>query len=507
MRSEQALKNMMANIGLQLIVFLSGIILPRFYLEAYGSSVNGMITSVGQFLSYLGLAEAGVGTASLVALYGPLANEKHDEVNSILSATKRFYNKSGVIFLTLTMGLSVVYPLLISKQLDAGMVRGMIVVLAASILIDYFFVGKYKVFLTANQKGYVVVSIQAVGTILNTVITIIMIQQGFQVVLVKLVATGVYVLRFFVLRYYVKKKYPNVRFDAKPNYSALHQRGAALLHQVVGIIVNNTDVVVLTIFLGRGSLLEVSVYGIYNMVVYAINMLLTSFSNGLTAGFGEVISKGEEDVLVRSFSNYEYMYMIILFVVSTCMWVLLLPFVAVYTQNMKDVNYIRPIAGVLFTLIVFLQNVRTPGMTIIGAAGHFKETRKQAILEAVINIVVSMLLVWKFGMVGVLLGTACSYGYRSLDILIYNCKYLVKGTGKTTAKRIGRNVVLMIVLIALGGNLVPQVMSSFLSWFGYSLVFGGISFLLFVALNYICEPSEATLLVNRVWSIIRKKEK
>ena len=51
MRGKQAFKNMVANLFLQVIVLLSGLILPRFILEAYGSSVNGMITSVNQFLT------------------------------------------------------------------------------------------------------------------------------------------------------------------------------------------------------------------------------------------------------------------------------------------------------------------------------------------------------------------------------------------------------------------------------------------------------------------------
>ena len=63
----------------------------------------------------------------------------------------------------------------------------------------------------------------------------------------------------------------------------------------------------LTICLGAKSLLEVSVYGIYMMVVNAVNQLMTSFSNGLTAGFGEVIAKNEEETLKKSYSSYEYM--------------------------------------------------------------------------------------------------------------------------------------------------------------------------------------------------------
>ena len=161
MRSKLAFKNMAANLFLQVIVFLSGIILPRFILEAYGSSINGMITSVNQFLMYLGLAEAGVGTATVVALYNPLALKRTDEVNGILSASRRFYNRSGMLFLGLVLVLVYVYPFLISRQLDTGLVRGMVFVLASSTLVDYFFLGKYRALLMANQEGYVVALIQA----------------------------------------------------------------------------------------------------------------------------------------------------------------------------------------------------------------------------------------------------------------------------------------------------------------------------------------------------------
>lgn len=205
MRSEQALKNMIANLLLQVIVFASGIILPRFFMEAYGSNVNGMITSVNQFLGYLGLAEAGVGTASVVALYAPLANHNTDEVNSILSATRRFYNRSGMLFLSLVGVLTFVYPFMISRQLDDAAVRGMILVLASSTLVDYFFLGKYRVLLTANQQGYVVALIQSAGTIVNMVLSIILIYRGANVLLVKAVATGVYMLRLFLVRNYAKE--------------------------------------------------------------------------------------------------------------------------------------------------------------------------------------------------------------------------------------------------------------------------------------------------------------
>ena len=506
MRSEQAFKNMAANLFLQIAVFISGIILPRFILQAYGSSINGMITSVNQFLTYLGLAEAGVATASVVALYTPLALGRKDEVNSILSAARKFYNRSGVLFLSLTAVLVFIYPFFISGQLDNSLVRWMIVVLAGSTLVDYFFLGKYRVLLMANQEGYVVALIQSAGTVANMVVSIGLIYAGASVLAVKAVATGVYVLRLFLVKAYAKKKYPDLDFHAQPAEGALKQKNAALFHQVVTIIVNNTDTTILTICLGSRSLLEVSVYGIYMLVVNAVNQLLTSFSNGLTAGFGEVIARREEETLKKSYSDYEYMYFLIFFVVVACMGVLLIPFISVYTIDMKDVQYVRPVIAALFTLLVFLQNVRIPGLTIICAAGHYKETRYQAGLEAAINIVVSLALVWSMGMTGVLIGTVCSYGYRSFEIILYTNRHLIPGTAKTAFIRIIRNLIITGVLISLGIWLIPQNMTSFINWFIYAVAAGVVSVVLIVGVNYIAEPQEFKNLILRILGIVSRKK-
>ncbi len=504
MRSRQAAKNMIASIFLQGVVFLSGIILPRFFLQEYGSNINGMVTSINQFLVYLGLAEAGIGTASLVALYTPLANHDQEEINGVLSASRRFYNRSGYLFGALTAGLALIYPYLITQQLSASLVRTMILILASSTLVDYFCLGKYKVLLTADQRGYVVSYIQAFGTILNMLVTILLIAQHANVLIVKAAATLVYILRFFFVRAYVRKHYKEVDYHVPAKMDRLKQKNAALLHQVVGVIVNNTDVALLTICLGSRSLLEVSVYGTYNMVVYAVNLFLNSFSNGLTAGFGEVISKKEKEVLKQSFSSYEYVYMMVVFGIFICVWILILPFIAVYTLNVTDTDYIRPVSAVLFTLIVLLQNIRIPGLTIICAAGHFRETRHQAVLEAVINIVVSLALIWKYGMNGVLFGTVCSYGYRSVEIMIYNSRYLVGGTGKTTLYRILRNGCVSAVLIGSGIHFVPRQMTSFWIWGLYGAAVFAAAAVSLGVINYLCEPKEFQKLFQRFQNIIQK---
>ncbi|MFQ9662275.1 MAG: hypothetical protein ACLR0M_11315 [[Clostridium] symbiosum] len=89
MRSKQALKNVVSNLFLQIVTAISGLLLPRFYLLVYGSAMNGMVSSVSQFMAYLMLVEAGISAASIVSLYAPLADDNQENINGVLSAVKK----------------------------------------------------------------------------------------------------------------------------------------------------------------------------------------------------------------------------------------------------------------------------------------------------------------------------------------------------------------------------------------------------------------------------------
>ena len=183
-----------------------------------------------------------------------------------------------------------------------------------------------------------------------------------------------------------------------------------------------------------------------------------------------------------------------------------MPFVSIYTMNVSDANYIRPVSALLFTTIILLQNIRIPGLTIICAAGHFKETKRQAILEAVINVGVSLTLVWKFGMNGVLFGTVCSYGYRSFEIVFYTSRHLVKGCAKKSMFRIFRNVLVVALLCIVGIYVIPQNIASFITWLLYAIGMVAVRVFTIVGVNYVVEPDEFKELLLRVKGILKRKK-
>lgn len=505
MRSKSALKNILANLILQITAAISGLILPRFFIIAYGSTMNGMIVSVTQFISYMALVEAGVSAASIVGLYKPLADNNIVEVNRILSATKRFYYRSGIFYIALLVILVAAYPLLVKNQIDEGLTRFMIIILASSNIVDYFFLGKYKVLLMANQKGYVIMLAQTLGTALNAVITVILILQGCNVLLVKLVATVIYILRFIIVWYYVRKHYKYVSFNEKPNYRAINQRWAALFHQVTAVIVNNTSVVVMTLFMGVKALVEISVYNVYNMVGNAVSLLVGSFNSGLQSGFGELLSRGDRKALDKAYSNYEYLTYMVVFWAYTCMGLLIMPFIQLYTRSFTDAVYVRDEIAFMFVLVGIAQNIRIPSITLISAAGHYKQTRWRAAIEVAIIVGVSLILVKPYGMLGVLIGSFCSFLYRGIDIVYYNTTRIMLGSWKRTLKRIVRNLLTLVILMAAGRAVTDLAVEGYLQWFICAVIVAIVSMVVFAAVNAAFEKREFQVLLDRMKKTVRRE--
>lgn len=501
MRSKQAAKNVLSTILLQLIIALTGIYIPQLMISTYGSDINGVVSSITQFITYLGLVEAGIGSATMVALYVPLANNDKKAINGVMRASRDFYYRSAAIFAALVVGLAFLYPFFLTEDLDASMVSWMILVLGGSSFIDYVFLGKYRMLLTANQKGYIYTLIQSVATILNSLITIVMIEFKMDILLVKSVATLMYLLRCPVVYYFIKKYYPYLNYKEQPNKDALRQRWSALLHQITGVIVNNTDIVVLTVALKNFA--EISVYTVYNLIINSLVSLVESFCNGLSAGFGEVLALNDKELLKKSYSSYEYFYYMIMFIAYTCLGILFIPFIQIYSKNFTDAVYVRPFTAILFTCMALCRGIRTPALTMVIAAGQYKETRNAAVLEAVINIGVSLMLVRKYGINGVLIGTICSYLYRTVDVMIYTSKNIVVNTLKKSIWRLSHNIITMVILMTVFQklNVTP---AGWLEWFLYACIVGVVCVLFYGIENFLLEPVEMKNTLNQVKRVVKR---
>ena len=116
MKNRRTLINTLSSLLLQIVTIVSGFIIPRLLLKSFGSEVNGLISSLNQFLNYITLVEGGLKAVILASLYKPLSQNDENKINSIISAADRFYKKISLIFIVYTVILGTVYPLLVKNS-------------------------------------------------------------------------------------------------------------------------------------------------------------------------------------------------------------------------------------------------------------------------------------------------------------------------------------------------------------------------------------------------------
>ncbi|MGN4126113.1 lipopolysaccharide biosynthesis protein [Lysinibacillus sphaericus] len=442
MRTKKVILNLMSNVMLQIVSAAINFILPRLFITTYGSASNGLISSIKQFLSYLKIVEAGVGNASIAALYKPLSLSDKDQINGILAATNHFYRRSGYIFTVLVVILAIFYPLVVGDEVNPRTAFYMVLILGISTMGEYFYIGKYLVLLTADQKSYVIFRIQTILLIASTILSLTLIVLGFSIVVVVASSSVLLLLDILFLRSYVQKKYLYFNIRVKPHTLAIKAKWDALIHQIASLVVFNTPFILITIFLG---LKEVSVFTVYNMVFNAVTLFVSAFSGAMLAAFGDILVKEDRGDLQKHFHYFEYIFYAVVAFCYTCTAILILPFMTIYTVGIEDVNYIRPWLATLFVIVGVANTIRIPSNTLVNSAGHFKETKNRAIIEAIINLVMSIICVQFLGVEGVLIGALCSYAYRTCDLILYTSKEILKHSVLVTVKKISRNTILACI--------------------------------------------------------------
>ena len=135
--------NLIVGIASQIIILLLGIIVPKLVLTNYGSEINGLLSSVTNIYAYIAIVEAGIAASACQALYKPIVNNEQKDINAILSATNKYYHKTGIIYLLLIFLFSLSFPLFIKTDISYLTVLLVILFNGFGNVVNYFFHGKY----------------------------------------------------------------------------------------------------------------------------------------------------------------------------------------------------------------------------------------------------------------------------------------------------------------------------------------------------------------------------
>ena len=466
MRGKKTFINTAMNLLEVFVSVVCGFILPRLILTSFGSKYNGLVTSITQFLACAEIINSGIGGVTRAALYGPLAKKNKAEIDSIIKATDMFMKKVGLIVAGAIVAFSAIYPFFVSYEFDWCFTFSLFIIIGISTFAKSFFGITYLTLVQADQRLWVSSLLRTICAVLNTIVAAILIYTVNSIHVVKLGSAVIYVIYPIVLRLYVKKRY-NINSNVEPDNKSIAHRWDALGHQIANFVVTNTDVMVLTVF---ENVLQVSVYSVYSIIVNGLKKLVFSFSNGLEAAFGSMIANKEKSALKENLSLVEWIMYNMATVVYTCAIILVIPFVRIYTKGVVDVDYIRPLFSAIILIAQFFNCVRIPYQLVVQAAGHYKQTRNGAIFEAVINLFLSIILVIKYGIVGVAIGTLVATVFRTIQYSYYVCKNIVHRSQWETVFRLIVSFIEALGTIVIVNSLHLAQPINYRAWFVNALI-------------------------------------
>ena len=421
----------------------------------------------------------------------------------MLSATKRFYILSGYIFVALTLGLALIYPVFIkTTKLTPIGVGGLVVILGVSGALEFFTLAKYRALLTADQKLYVLSLASIVAIILNTAIIAILAYSGVNIVVMRFVALFSVFVRSLILYIYVRARYRYLNYSETPDNKALNKRWDALYLQVLGAVQTGGPVIIATFFT---SLQMVSIFSIFNMVVGGVTSLLGIFTSGLSASFGDVIARNEQAVLQKAYQEFELIYYALIAWTYALTAVLIMPFVRLYTAGITDVNYDLPLIGLLFTLNGLLFNLKTPQGMLVISAGLYRETRVQVTIQGLIAVVGGLIFVQFWGLEGILIGSIVANIYRDIDLLFYIPNQVTKLRVKTSFYRIVRVFISFVTVYLPFAQFNKIICSTYREWLFWAVVVSIYAFLIVVVINYLWDRSVFMDVINRIKNLFGKK--
>lgn len=453
--------NILSTFSNQIVATACGIVVPRILIGAYGSEAYGITVSITQFLSYIALLESGIGGVARAQMYSPLARRDYDEVGAVYHATKRFFRLVGLVFLLYSVGLALSFHRLAGIQsFSWSFIFILVLIISGATLAKYMIGLANLTLIVADQKQYICKLITVGATVMNTAGIVLMVGIGADLLWVKLGSSLVFILPPILYALYVKRHYPLPKIRTKK--AVLEQKWTGIGQHIAYFLHSNTDVVLLTLL---ADLRLVAVYAVYHLVINSIRSITESFSGGMEAAFGEMLAKGEQARLLRAFRKYKTLLYSVTLVLFGCTGILIVSFVRLYTNGITDVNYIQPAFAMILLFAEALNCLCLPFSSLPIAANQLKQTRWGAYGEALINIVLSVGLIFWKPLIGVVLATLAATVFRTLYYLIYSSRhYLRLPVRRLLLELCG--ILLLLALVILAGNKLMLLLrvENYLDW-------------------------------------------
>lgn len=439
-RTENSVRNTTVSMVSRIIAIFMGfftrIVFTHTLNEAY-VGVNGLFSDI---IAVLALSELGFGTAITYALYQPIAQKDVEKQKSLMQLYRRFYQiVAGIV---LVAGLLVIpfMDVLIKNQPDVDHLTLIYLMYLANSVLSYLWIYK-RTLIDAHQLLSIGVIYQTASFVIQDVVQMIVLLTTKNFILylsINLVCT---LVGNVAISKKADKLYPFLKDkDVKPlekteRLKIFRDIKAMLMHKIGNVVVNNTDNLVLSSMVG---IVSVGKYSNYYLVIGSVRQVLNQAFAGITASVGNLGASGEKRWLREVFEIAFFAGQWVFGFSAICLFELINPFVSSFFGS----QYVFE-TSVVFILCLnfYITGMRQATLVFRDSLGLFWYDRYKAIIEAVLNLGISIALALSLKTAGVFWGTFISsmltsvwiepfvlYRYLAVPLRNYFIRYGIYGT-------------------------------------------------------------------------------
>lgn len=389
-RNRLVIKNTIWEYGYYFVIVIIGLFAPKLIIEEFGSSVNGLSTTITQILNIILLLEAGATTAAVYTLYEPAAKKDFPLVAEKLYSSTAYFHRLAYLFLIITIAVAGVSAFVIDTEIEWYFVFIAFVALGAKSFIDLYFTSKYRILFTAMQeKFYISIATLVEQLVYYLLVFLSIFFHWHFVFLFSFLFIGC-VARIFVMDYFFNQNYGIIKQYNRNGVAAfIPGRNYSLANEVAHSVMSTSAPLIVSFVYG---LKEASVVAVYSLVLSAASLVTTPIYTSFAPSFANLIQSESNEKINKIFNKFQYIFISINTILSCTIICSIVPFVNLYIGNQNDINYLNPTLAFVLVVTNVFSALRIPYNIIVSSCGLFKETWEQPVYTAVGTIVLSALL-------------------------------------------------------------------------------------------------------------------
>ena len=393
MKVAHASKNMSVGIIITILTQLISFAVRTaliFVLVPEYLGLNGLFANILQILS---IAELGFTSAIIYSLYKPVSRGETQKIKALIGFLRRVYLIVALIILITGLAAIPLLRFLVGDTTIAFReITFLYAVFLTKSLISYFTQHKRVIINVHQEQRIEALNRFAFFFVMSGIcVTVLFLTRSF--LWYAVAALPFLVLENIFITLIANKRYPHLRGKAeklaKDEKKPIMQNVSALVtHKVGGIVLNGTDSIIISAFLG------LVVMGVFSNYLLVITMLITMFTvvtQSFTAGVGITIAEGDNEKVYKVFKRTRFLLFWLVAVAAVCLLVLFQPFITLWTNEPETFLLYYPTV-ILMVVNFYIFSLRHSIFPFQIGAALFKNDRYKPIFEVAIRISLAIIL-------------------------------------------------------------------------------------------------------------------